>query len=105
MKQPPVLIKKIHQKDNVTFQIEWSDGITTDYRLGALQKSCPCAQCFDPATGKQLCNESQLDSNVRAVRLVNAGRYALRIDFTSGCSKGIYTFALLRQLAREKINV
>lgn len=105
MKQPPVLIKNICQKNNETFQIEWSDGIATDYRLGALQKNCPCAQCYDPATGKQLCDESQLDPKVRAVRLANAGRYALRIQFTSGCSKGIYTFALLRQLARENNNV
>ena len=105
MKQPPVLIKKIHQKDNITFAVEWSDGISIDYRLGALQKRCPCAQCYDPASGKQLCSEQQLDPNVRAARVVNVGRYAMRIQFISGCSKGIYSFAMLRQLAKEKANV
>lgn len=98
MKQPPVLIKKIYQKNNNAFVIEWSDGKTVEYVLNDLQKKCPCAQCYDPAMGKQICNENQLDPNVKAVRLVNVGRYAMRIQFSSGCSKGIYSFALLRQL-------
>lgn len=105
MKQPPVLIKKISQKTNVIFVIEWSDGVIIDYRLGALQKRCPCAQCYDPVSGKQLCLDRQLDSDVRALRLMSVGRYALRIQFTSGCSKGIYSFAMLRQLAKEKNHV
>lgn len=105
MRQPPVLIKKIWQKDNTTFVIDWSDGAVNDYRLGALQKRCPCAQCYDPVAGKQLCGEKQLDPHVRAVRLGNVGRYALRIQFNSGCSKGIYSYAMLRQLVKEKANV
>jgi DUF971 family protein len=105
MKQPPVLIKKVYQKDNITFCIEWSDGLVTDYRLGALQKRCPCAQCYDPAAGVQLCKSENLDNNVRAIRIVNVGRYALRVDFQSGCSKGIYSFAMLRELIKEGANV
>lgn len=105
MKQPPVLIKKIYQKNNETFAIEWSDEIASDYRLSDLQKNCPCAQCYDPVKGVRICNEANLDVNVRAVKLMNVGRYALRIQFTSGCSKGIYSFAMLRQLEKEKNNV
>lgn len=105
MKQPPVLIKKIYQKNNTTFAIDWSDGLEADYRLSALQKRCPCAQCYDPATGSQITTRMQLDPDVRAVRLVNVGRYALRIQFVTGCSKGIYSFAMLRQFVKEKANV
>lgn len=100
MSQPAVLIKKIHQKDNTTFAIEWSDGNIADYHLGDLQKRCPCAQCH-ASTQKPLV----LESDVRAVRLMSVGRYALRIQFTSGCSKGIYSFAMLRKLAKEKTHV
>lgn len=102
MKQPPVLIKKIGQKSNTTFEIEWSDGIVAEYALSALQKRCPCARCYDPATGKQITENQQLDPHVRARVLRHVGRYALHIDFTSGCSKGIYSFAMLRQLSKEK---
>jgi DUF971 family protein len=99
MKQPPVLIKKIYQKDNETFVIEWSDHLISDYRLSDLQQNCPCAQCYDPVTCKRINKAPNLDKNVRGVRIVNVGRYALRILFNSGCSKGIYSFAMLRQLA------
>lgn len=98
MKYPPVLVKAIHQKDNHTFSIKWSDGIVNDYRLSALQKRCPCAKCFDATTGKRVMGENRIEEDVRAVRINNIGRYALRIQFTSGCSTGIYSFAMLREL-------
>lgn len=87
-------VKKIYQKDNHTFAIEWNDGIVKDYRLSDLQKCCPCAQCFDSENGRS--HVENIDPNVRAKRIVNVGRYALRIDFTSGCSMGIYSFDMLR---------
>lgn len=89
-------IRKIYQKDNCTFTIEWNDGVLSDYRLGELQKHCPCAQCTDEYSGERLVDESQVDPNVRAERITSVGRYALRIDFTKGCSAGIYSFDMLR---------
>ena len=79
MKQPPVLIKKIRQKSNTAFEIEWSDGLVMEYRLSALQKRCPCALCYDPATGEQIPANQMLDADVRALLVHNVGRYALRI--------------------------
>lgn len=105
MYQPPILIKSICQKDNQRFAIEWSDGKIVCYRLSDLQKKCPCANCYDPSTGMQICKETQLDENVRALKIENVGRYALRIQYASGCSKGIYSFAMLRVLEKEEKNV
>ena len=96
MKHPPVLIKAIRQKDNCVFIIDWTDGISNEYKLNALQEKCPCAKCYDPSTGKQFCSDEQLDPNVRAIHIRSVGRYALRVQFTSGCSRGIYSYALLR---------
>lgn len=101
MKQLPVMIKGIRQKDNHTFTIDWSDGSGVDYRLGQLQAKCPCAKCFDPATGKQHVSKEALDPQVKAVHIASAGRYALRIQFTSGCSRGIYSFAFLKELSKD----
>ena len=36
--------------------------------------------------------------DVRAIKINSVGRYAIRIQFTSGCSAGLYTFDLLRNL-------
>lgn len=98
MNDQTILIKRLQQKDNYTFTIEWSDGQVNDYRLSTLQQHCPCANCSDEATGKRRNDVKNLSENVRAQRIVSVGRYALRIYFTSGCSKGIFDFNLLRRI-------
>ncbi|MEI8124160.1 MAG: DUF971 domain-containing protein [Parachlamydiaceae bacterium] len=98
MKNPPVLIKSIKQKDNHVFTVDWSDNISKEYRLSSLQKNCPCAKCYDPTSGKQLTSGADLDVNVRAAQIKSVGRYALKIQFSSGCSRGIYSYAMLRSL-------
>jgi DUF971 family protein len=86
-----VLITAIKQKDAYAFTIEWSDGKIASYRLRELQCRCTCARCRE--------HQHAVDEQVKAVRIVSVGRYALRVDFTSGCSKGIYSFAFLRRLS------
>lgn len=101
MSPPPVFINKISQKDNYTFTIEWSDGIIGGYRLNILQKNCPCAKCNDEMTGQRRVSEEVLQEDVRALRISSVGRYALRIQFTSGCSAGIFSYELLRGLSKQ----
>lgn len=101
MNSSAVLVRAIKQKDNHTFTIEWSDGSICDYRLSELQKQCPCANCTDEWTGKRILNEASVKSDVRAVRITNVGRYALRIQFTSGCSTGIYGFDMLHKIGNR----
>jgi ATP-binding protein involved in chromosome partitioning len=91
-----VFVNKIYQKDNFTFTIEWSDGIIKNYRLSDLQKRCPCAGCVDEATGTRVADQSLIPVDLRAKRIMSVGRYALRVQFVSGCSHGIYSFDFLR---------
>lgn len=91
-----VLVKAIHQVDNHCFAIHWSDDLQDIYRLSELQGNCPCAGCVDEAKRKQV------QENVRAVTIRNVGRYALQIQFTSGCSSGVYSFELLRHLSKQR---
>ncbi|GAB4226096.1 MAG: hypothetical protein Tsb0021_01790 [Chlamydiales bacterium] len=93
----PLSLRRIWQKDNFTFCIEWSDGREQSFRLSELQKSCPCAACVDEDTGKRLADPKAVDPNLKALKIENVGRYALRVSFTSGCSYGIYTFRYLRE--------
>jgi len=92
-----VLIRRIFQKDRYRFTIEWTDGKIIDYRLSDLQRHCTCAKCRDELTGRFLVDPAAIDENVEAVQIESVGRYGLRIDFTSGCSKGIYSFMFLRK--------
>ena len=95
MKEQPICIQRIVQKDNHTLTIGWSDGVTSDYRLSLLQKNCPCAGCSTESV------KNQVKDDVRATKISSVGRYALRISFTHGCSAGIYDFSLLRNLGKE----
>ena len=97
MKNKSHQVKNIEQKDNYTFTIQWNDGVVKDYRLNELQLRCPCANCVDEVTGERLADAGQVKENVKAKRVTSVGKYALRIDFTSGCSHGIYTFDMLRE--------
>lgn len=87
-----VLVSNIWQKNAHAFVIEWSDGHVCDYRLSDLQSNCPCAGCQEVSTRKKV------DNDVQAVRIVNVGRYGLRIQFTSGCSMGIFSFESLYKM-------
>lgn len=95
------MIRSLVQKDNHTFTIEWNDGKIAEYRLSELQKQCPCARCVDELTGKRIVQESTINEDVRAKGIDKVGRYALRVEFTSGCSTGIYDFDMLRKMANR----
>lgn len=88
-------IKKISQGERKQLTIEWNDGQLMNIRLNKLQKQCPCANCKEY-------KQPDPDENVDALKIYTVGRYALRIDYSSGCSAGIYSFEILRAIG-EKI--
>lgn len=94
----PALIQTITQKDNHTFTIHWSNGKIMDFRLSELQKNCPCANCIDESTGQRMIDEKAIKNDVRAIKIFSVGRYAIRIQYTSGCSTGIYSFDMLQNM-------
>ena len=102
MKNIPLFVIKIEQKDNYTFSIQWNDGSVQDFRLCDLQRMCPCARCADENTGKPLLDPQSISDDVKAVFIRNVGRYGLRIQFTTGCSMGIFSFDRLHQMKRIK---
>jgi ATP-binding protein involved in chromosome partitioning len=85
-----IFIREIRQKDDRGFTIEWSDGKISDCHLGQVQSQCPCARCRG--------EKPQIDRDVKASRILSVGNYAVQVFFTTGCSKGIYPFWLLRQM-------
>lgn len=95
-------VEKIVQKDKHNFTVEWSDGLIVDFRLNDLQRRCPCAGCTDEITGKRLMDAAAVPDDLKASAIETVGRYALRINFNSGCSKGIYSFDFLRKMAEER---
>lgn len=82
-------LKKTSLKGSSQLEVEWSDGKKSLYRLSEIQKLCPCAACE---------GQGKVQQDVGAKGVVSVGRYALRIEFTSGCSSGIYNYSMLREM-------
>jgi ATP-binding protein involved in chromosome partitioning len=80
-------------RDPHTLYIEWLDGKSTEIPLSKLQAECPCARCreADRSTRAPIAGE------VAADQVVPVGNYAVKIQFSSGCAKGIYSFDMLRK--------
>jgi len=77
---------KVRQSD--IGQLEFLlDGKWRSVSLHEIQKKCPCAQC---EKGK-ICQKE-----VSLLEFSLVGRYAIKIQFSSGCSQGIYPFSLIK---------
>jgi DUF971 family protein len=91
------MVYPIHlfQVSRYTFQIDWSDGTSDAYRLSDLQQRCPC----------QFCQKGQIkevDPLVLAQKIDVCGRFGIKIEFTSGCNHGVYSFEYLKNECSEK---
>lgn len=95
------LIKRMWQNDDHTLIIIWADGKEQHFRLSDLQKTCSCANCIDENTGKQLLDSKSIKDDVSASSIRPVGRYGVQIQFTSGCSTGIYSFESLRLMNKS----
>ncbi len=77
-------------------EIDWSDHQTTRLNLNQLQQSCSCASCMQMRQEQEA--RATLPIKLSAKRVTSVGRYAIRVQFTHGCSQGIYTYDHLRAL-------
>lgn len=85
-------IRSIDQDHPFGFSIAWADGLTTSYRFSDLQNECPCAGCLERSKNQSL----SMPESVTAKRILPVGKYAIKIEFASGCSAGIYDFDFLK---------
>lgn len=100
---PPTPVK-LKLKRDTSLTIDWSDGRQTSLTIAQLRKACPCATC---KTLRESMKKSRLTvlpqtSTTDAPLIVTTadlvGNYALRVVWSDGHDKGIYSFAYLRQL-------
>ena len=89
-------------------RIAFSDGSVRRITGREIQRACPCANCKerrDADAARPPDPLALLAPEARPGRIVGmrpVGRYAYHIDFSQGCSRGIYEFDLLRSLGRPE---
>lgn len=84
--------------------LRFADGAA--FRLGyvELRMACPCAKCGPRQENEQRIIEFR--EEVMRLRMDKpkaelVGRYGLRFAWQTGCSSGIYSFGLLREVAEQ----
>ncbi|MCP5109838.1 MAG: DUF971 domain-containing protein [bacterium] len=89
-------------------QIDWNDGVSSNYKLGYLRDRCPCATCTGAhGTTPQSSSYSKQPSSpfqmyqpaLKIDRVAPVGNYALQISWNDGHSTGIYTWEYLREIS------
>lgn len=72
-------------------KVEWRDGFVHVYKGEEIQMYCPCVLC------KETVHKDKHES-VTIKQITPIGKYGLKLQFSSGCSRGIYPFSMLRKL-------
>lgn len=75
--------------DEGNLKISWGDGWERIFPVAKIQSCCPCARCE---------HSRLLDPLVQGISVELVGRYGVKIQFSSGCSRGIYPFSVLRRM-------
>lgn len=87
-------VREINKEDRYHFSIKWLDGKESLYRSCDVQRLCPCVKC------SQNRETLKVDPHAEVEQIARVGRFGLQLQFTKGCSQGIYSFSLLREMDR-----
>lgn len=101
---PPMPVKlKLKRDERLT--VDWSDGRQTQLTIKQLRRACPCATCKDLRQQMSKSRLTVLPTTATATEPLTVaradlvGNYALRLTWSDGHDKGIYSFVYLRELA------
>lgn len=98
---PRTAPERIEQASADTLRIVWRDGLESLYPVRLLRLACRCARCVEEWSGQPLLDPASVPADVRPERITSVGRYAIQIRWSDGHDSGIYTYEVLRDLARQ----
>ena len=88
------------RRASARLEVDFDDGLHAKLPAEYLRVESPSAEVQGHGPGQKLLVAGKASVNIAAVEPI--GNYAVRIRFTDGHDTGIYTWALLHQLAREQ---
>jgi DUF971 family protein len=99
---------KLTMKRDEGLEVVWADGSVSNYPLIYLRTMCPCAACKEvrqenkPARSSLTILPGNYSAPLTVTAVERVGNYALRLDWSDGHGSGIYSFAYLQEIRREK---
>lgn len=104
---------RLNLKKDEKLEVEWKDGLRSEYPVAMLRAMCPCASCKKTREEEQAAkakkkpllrvlagNPEERPLAVVAAELV--GGYAIRLDWSDNHGSGIYSFDYLREISPQK---
>jgi len=82
--------------------VQWPDGTASDVPGFVLRAACPCAACVNELTGEPILDAASIPPDIEIQEMAPLGNYALSITWSDGHSSGIYSWNLIRQIAKEQ---
>jgi len=98
MATPP---KSIDRSGEADLKVTWQDGEETIFRARSLRLECPCAQCVHEVTGKKLLNPKTVPEDVKPIKILPIGNYAIMIEWSDNHKTGIYAYDFLKKIAKK----
>lgn len=86
-------IDKIINAGNCELVIKWKDGKSQALKADYLESLCPCVDC------QGVKKEALVD--VKILSFIVKGRFGVKLEFSQGCSKGIYSFQQIRSWLKK----
>ncbi len=101
-------MREFHRPTNIeidrarrVLQVEWEDGVSTEYEFEKLRRACPCAMCAGEGAyrGSMTPTTPLSEKQTDLTEWQPVGRYGISPLWGDGHSTGIYTFKQLRLAA------
>ncbi len=89
---------EVNKRDNLKFEIVWSDGHKSVYGYKHVRSMCQCAECVDEWTGEQRINDSLISDDVTYNNFEKVGNYAVTFSWSDGHVTGIYSYEFLKKI-------
>jgi DUF971 family protein len=96
---PPPTDLKLHRRSR-ELEVRFADGVSARLSAEFLRVHSPSAEVKGHAGGEGMLVTGKEGVNVTSIEPV--GRYAVRIVFDDGHNTGLYTWAVLHELAAER---
>ncbi len=88
----------VRRSDPSRVDIEWTDGVKSEFTAAALRRACPCARCINELTGVRTHDPASVPEDMTQSELRLVGNYAVSMTFSDGHHTGIFSFGFLRRL-------
>ena len=100
MRPAPTNIKL--KRSEGVLEVAWPDGRIVRYPVRDLRCGCRCAGCVDERTGARTLDVASVPADVAVAGMHLVGNYAVQFAFSDGHDTGIFSWALLNELAEPR---